>query len=130
MSNYRMASCICILSYLTISYIGFANRELIHCRPSSFTISFPYKIEVVVVSERVKIRDESRVLLVVFARLVAAAHDRAPPCRFYRKNRIRIKVSPSSNLVRRVKLSRVFLQFSFTISLFALHEIGFSRSVI
>lgn len=62
--------------------------DLIHCRPSSFAMrAFPYKIEIVVVSERVEIRDESRVLLVMLARLVAAAHDRAPPC-FYRKNAI------------------------------------------
>jgi len=46
------------------------------CRPSSFMKRAPYKIKVVV-GERIKIRDESRVLLVMLARFVAAAHDRA-----------------------------------------------------
>lgn len=51
--------------------------------------SRPYKIEVVV-SKRIEIRDESRVLLVVFARLVAAAHDRAP-C-FYTSLSVVVKI--------------------------------------
>lgn len=45
---------------------------------SPFVLRISYTIQVVVVSECIEIRDESRVLLVMLARLVAAAHDRAP----------------------------------------------------
>lgn len=91
---------------------------------------FPYKIEIIVISERVEIRDESRVLLIMLARFITAAHDRAPPRRFYRKNTVEENPSSQSCLQRVQALLDFFLQTSYTILSFPLHEIAFSLSRI
>lgn len=62
----------------------------------------PYKIEVVV-GERVEIRDESRVLLVVFARLVAAAHNRPPSLLFFISRSSIYRKRESNPTINRIK---------------------------
>jgi len=54
-----------------------SRLNYIWCMLSPFVLRIPYTIQVVVVSKCVKIGDKSWVLFVMFARLVAAAHDRA-----------------------------------------------------